>query len=113
MADINSPLESNGFDIGVTTGPIRGSKKVHVGPRQVAMREIALEGGEEPVRVYDTSGPYTDPAVKIDIRAGLAQLRLRAVDTRKRGAGFIGLHGRSPHFPIWKAIGLSFRFGKS
>jgi D-tyrosyl-tRNA(Tyr) deacylase len=28
-----------------------------------------------PVYVYDTSGPYTDPAVKIDIRSGLAALR--------------------------------------
>ncbi len=75
MADINSPLE-----IGVTTGPIRGSKKVHVGARtgsgvRVAMREIALEGGEPPVRVYDTSGPYTDPDAAIDIHAGLPQLR--------------------------------------
>jgi phosphomethylpyrimidine synthase len=75
MADINSPLE-----IGVTTGPIRGSRKVHVGARsgsgiQVAMREIALEGGEPPVRVYDTSGPYTDADARIDIQAGLPKLR--------------------------------------
>ena len=59
----------------VTTGPIRGSTKVHVGPLRVAMREIALEGGEPPVRVYDTSGPYTDPAARIDIDAGLPELR--------------------------------------
>jgi len=70
MADINSQ-----FDIGVTTGPIRGSRKIHVGPRRVAMREIALEGGEEPVRVYDTSGPYTDSEAQIDIRKGLPALR--------------------------------------
>ncbi len=72
MADINSKLE-----IGVTTGPIRGSKKIHVGPFGVAMREIHLDpsSGEAPVRVYDTSGPYTDPAVTIDIAAGLPELR--------------------------------------
>ena len=75
MADINSKLE-----IGVTTGPIRGSKKVHVAAHsgsgvRVAMREISLEGGEEPVRVYDTSGPYTDSNASIDIQAGLPQLR--------------------------------------
>jgi phosphomethylpyrimidine synthase len=75
MADINSPVE-----IGVTTGPIRGSRKVHVGARtgsgiRVAMREIDLEGGEPSVRVYDTSGPYTDPDAHIDISAGLAPLR--------------------------------------
>lgn len=72
MADINSKLE-----IGVTTGPIRGSKKIHVGPLKVAMREIHLEpsSGEPPVRVYDTSGPYTDPDALIDIQAGLPLLR--------------------------------------
>jgi phosphomethylpyrimidine synthase len=72
MADINSKLE-----IGVTTGPIRGSRKVHIGPYNVAMREIDLEpsSGEPPLRVYDTSGPYTDPDVQIDIQAGLAPLR--------------------------------------
>jgi phosphomethylpyrimidine synthase len=72
MADINSKLE-----IGVTTGPIRGSTKIHVGPLGVAMREISLEpsSGEPPVRVYDTSGPYTDPQARIDIAAGLPELR--------------------------------------
>ncbi len=72
MADINSHIE-----IGVTTGPIRGSRKVHVGKLNVAMREIDLEpsSGEPPLRVYDTSGPYTDPAAQIDISAGLPALR--------------------------------------
>ncbi|MFC0205938.1 phosphomethylpyrimidine synthase ThiC [Novosphingobium soli] len=72
MADINSKLE-----IGVTTGPIRGSRKIHVGPLGVAMREIHLEpgSGEAPVRVYDTSGPYTDPEATIDISAGLVAKR--------------------------------------
>ncbi|MEO0463270.1 MAG: phosphomethylpyrimidine synthase ThiC [Pseudomonadota bacterium] len=82
MADINSPVE-----IGVTTGPIRGSRKVHVGARtgsgvQVAMREIDLEGGEAPVRVYDTSGPYTDPNTAIDINAGLAPMRADWITAR-------------------------------
>ncbi len=72
MADISARTE-----IGVTTGPIRGSKKIHVGPLKVAMREIHLEpsSGEVPVRVYDTSGPYTDPAAAIDIAAGLPEVR--------------------------------------
>src|SRR3546814_2505518 len=41
------------------------------------MREIDLEPscGEPPRRVYDTSGPYTDPAARIDIMRGLPQLR--------------------------------------
>ncbi len=66
----------------VTTGPIRGSRKIHVAAPgnpdvRVAMREILLEptSGEPPVRVYDTSGPYSDPSAQIDIVRGLAELR--------------------------------------
>jgi phosphomethylpyrimidine synthase len=76
MAD--APARSEKLaEIGVTTGPIRGSRKIHVGPRRVAMREIHLEpsSGEPPVRVYDTSGPYTDPEALIDISVGLPELR--------------------------------------
>ncbi|MCH4893801.1 phosphomethylpyrimidine synthase ThiC [Sphingomonas sp. SFZ2018-12] len=77
MADIPARTE-----LKVTTGPIRGSRKVHVAAPQnpavrVAMREIHLEpsSGEPPLRVYDTSGPYTDPNARIDIMAGLPELR--------------------------------------
>lgn len=68
MADIPARTE-----LKVTTGPIRGSRKIHVGPLKVAMREIDLEpsSGEPSLRVYDTSGPYTDPNARIDIMAGL------------------------------------------
>ena len=79
MADLDSKFDipPSGENIEVTTGPIRGSRKVHVGSLKVAMREIDLEpsSGEPPLRVYDTSGPYTDPAAQIDIRKGLPQLR--------------------------------------
>lgn len=72
MADIPARTE-----LKVTTGPIRGSRKVHVGKYNVAMREIDLDpsSGEPPLRVYDTSGPYSDPAARIDIMAGLPELR--------------------------------------
>ena len=48
------------------------------------MREIALEAGsgEKPLAVYDTSGPYTDPAAQIDIEAGLPPLRLPWIEAR-------------------------------
>jgi phosphomethylpyrimidine synthase len=68
--------------------PFPNSKKVFVqGSRpdiQVAMREITLtptllgDGSYEqnpPVRIYDTSGPYTDPTISIDIRKGLAPIQ--------------------------------------
>jgi len=72
MADIPARTE-----IGVTTGPIRGSRKIHVGPLGVAMRQVMLEpsSGEPPLNVYDTSGPYTDPQASIDIMAGLPAKR--------------------------------------
>ncbi len=67
--------------------PFPKSRKVYVeGSRpdiSVPMREITLDdtptgfGGEknDPLYVYDTSGPYTDPEVTIDVRKGLASLR--------------------------------------
>jgi len=73
----------------ITTGPIRGSRKIHVGSPnlpevRVAMRAVDLEpsSGEPPLNLYDTSGPYTDPAVAIDIRAGLAELRAGWIRSR-------------------------------
>src|SRR5689334_16100955 len=64
-------------ELEVTTGAIRGSRKIHVGPLGVAMRAVDLEpsSGEPPVVLYDTSGPYTDPEQRIDIMAGLPELR--------------------------------------
>jgi phosphomethylpyrimidine synthase len=65
----------------VSTGPLPASRKVFIaGERhkdiRVAMREIEVaDGKEKAVRVYDPSGPYTDPAHAIDIRAGLPPLR--------------------------------------
>jgi phosphomethylpyrimidine synthase len=66
----------------VTTGPLPASRKIHVPGAhhrdlRVAMREIDLtpSAGEPPVRVYDTSGPYSDPAIAVDIRKGLPALR--------------------------------------
>ncbi|HEX9398056.1 MAG TPA: phosphomethylpyrimidine synthase ThiC [Burkholderiales bacterium] len=63
--------------------PLPNSRKVHVGNLRVPMREVSqadtpgMFGGERnpPVYVYDCSGPYTDPAAKIDIRSGLPALR--------------------------------------
>ena len=72
----------------VSTGPLPASRKVFVaGERhkdiRVAMREIEVAGGKEPaVRVYDPSGPYTDPAHAIDIRAGLPPLRDKWIRAR-------------------------------
>jgi phosphomethylpyrimidine synthase len=75
MADVPARTEFT-----VTTGPIRGSRKVYIEGRggvRVAMRAVDLEptSGEGPVILYDTSGPFTDPERHIDIMAGLSELR--------------------------------------
>ncbi|WP_136478436.1 phosphomethylpyrimidine synthase ThiC [Pseudomonas sp. DG56-2] len=74
--------------------PFTRSRKIYVeGSRpdiQVPMREISLDdtptdfGGEAnaPVLVYDTSGPYTDPNVIIDVRKGLGDVRSAWIDAR-------------------------------
>ncbi len=65
----------------VTTGPLPASRKVYATPEvapdlRVPLREIELSSpAEPPVRVYDTTGPYTDTEVAIDVRKGLAQTR--------------------------------------
>ena len=67
---------------GVATGAIPGSRKVHqVGSLwpdiRVPFREVAVHpsANEPPVTLYDPSGPYTDPAVEIDINRGLPRTR--------------------------------------
>src|SRR5579862_5998205 len=57
----------------VTSGSLPGSRKLYVDG--VPFREVPLSGGEPPVRLYDTSGPYTDDSVAIDIEKGLAARR--------------------------------------
>ncbi|SSC10348.1 phosphomethylpyrimidine synthase ThiC [thiotrophic endosymbiont of Bathymodiolus puteoserpentis (Logatchev)] len=73
--------------------PLPNSKKIYVkGSRkdiQVPMRRITLTDtiGElaeknDPVYVYDTSGAYTDPSVKIDLRQGLGNVRSNWIEER-------------------------------
>lgn len=72
----------------ITQAPFPNAKKVYLPgslfPIKIAMREIALhptkrsDGSLEvnpPVTVYDTSGPYTDETVQIDVRKGLPRIR--------------------------------------
>ncbi|HEX4303850.1 MAG TPA: phosphomethylpyrimidine synthase ThiC [Rhizomicrobium sp.] len=70
---MNKPILNSAAVTSVTRGALPGSKKVFVDG--VPFREVALSGGEAPVRLYDTSGPYTDDGVKVDIEKGLAATR--------------------------------------
>ncbi|WP_090596237.1 phosphomethylpyrimidine synthase ThiC [Pelagibacterium luteolum] len=66
---------------GISTTPLSASRKVYASsPRatdiHVPFREIAIDDPNAPAfRVYDTSGPYTDPAIAIDLKRGLPRLR--------------------------------------
>ena len=85
--------ETASVDEGATK-PFAKSRKVYVeGSRpdiRVPFREISLSdtpsafGAEKnpPVVVYDTSGPYTDPTISIDIRDGLPALRSKWIEER-------------------------------
>ncbi len=69
----------------ITREPFPSSRKIyakgHIHDVRVAMREIEISGGENNsgakhgITVYDTSGPYTDPAAEINIHRGLPLLR--------------------------------------
>jgi phosphomethylpyrimidine synthase len=85
---MNAPVKD--IKAAVTTGALPASRKVFAIPQsapdlRVPLREIVLtEGsGEPPLPVYDTSGPYTDPNVVIDVEKGLA--RVRQVWVTERG----------------------------
>ncbi len=77
----------------ITREPFPQSRKIFVPGQQpgvqVPMREIALTNGEQVV-VYDTSGPYTDPAVHIDVRRGLPPVRAGWVEARGDTESYAG-----------------------
>ncbi|RYF00661.1 MAG: phosphomethylpyrimidine synthase ThiC, partial [Comamonadaceae bacterium] len=71
--------------LALTREPFPASTKSYLaGTRadvRVPVRDIALTNGEQ-VSVYDTSGPYTDPAAVIDVRQGLASVRGTWIEAR-------------------------------
>ena len=86
--------------------PYPNSKKVYIqGSRpdiRVPMREISLSptetsnGFEEnhPILVYDTSGPYTDPDVELDLQKGLPDVRTTWIEERDDTAFLTGLSSK-------------------
>ena len=82
-------VESSPASLDVTVGPISNGRKVYehgaIHPDlRVPFREIPLSeaSGEEPLRVYDTSGAYSDPSATIDINKGLEPARSAWVEAR-------------------------------
>ncbi|MFT7411011.1 MAG: phosphomethylpyrimidine synthase [Oleispira sp.] len=91
----------------LSTQPFPGSKKLYIkafndalqGDIQVGLREIHLTPTtlandkteyNPPVRIYDTSGAYSDPDQTIDIRKGLASLRKDWIEARQDTEELIG-----------------------
>jgi len=87
---MNKPVDQSQFQTPeVTTGPLPASTKVYTAPKadpslRVPHRSIALHptANEPDVPVYDTSGPYSDPSVTIDVEKGLARHRTAWVKER-------------------------------
>ncbi|MEL6746887.1 MAG: phosphomethylpyrimidine synthase ThiC [Pseudomonadota bacterium] len=81
MNEMTPPIDGTEVRPQVTTTPLPASRKVYsAAPSnpdiQVPLREIALSDPDMPtLAVYDTSGPYTDPNVRIDVHAGLPAIR--------------------------------------
>src|SRR5471030_832164 len=86
---MNKAINTSELKPAVTTGPLPSSRKIFVTPDEapdvrVPLREIMLSkgAGEPNLPVYDTSGPYTDPEVTIDVNAGLSRGRIAWVKER-------------------------------
>lgn len=80
LADARKQVEAETGRI--PTGPRAGGVKVYVAGElypdiRVPFREVAVHpsANEPPVTMYDSSGPYTDPAVTIDIKRGLPRVK--------------------------------------
>lgn len=89
---MNAPDKLAQF-ISLTREPLPASRKRYLpGSRAdiaVPMREIMQSNGEA-VTVYDTSGPYTDPAVNIDVRQGLPAVRQSWINARGDTEAYTG-----------------------
>ncbi len=93
------PSKANGSakPFAVTTGSLPASLKTYTAPPKefgdwahlkVPFREVAT--GEGPFRIYDPSGPYTDPRVQIDVNAGLSPVRAEWIAQRGDARVYFG-----------------------
>ena len=99
MSEVRRSVDPARLPSRITRSPFPGSRKVYLDEvsgvpvpwREIALSDTLLETApgvtqlqkNAPLRVYDTSGPYTDPKVSIDVRAGLPALRGAWLDARE------------------------------
>ncbi len=110
MAKTSAPVDTAALSQRITRSPFPGSRKVYLeGSRadlRVPFREIGLSdtllghGRHEPnppLRVYDSSGPYTDPLAHIDLARGLPPLRERWIAERAGSSNQSQMHFARRH----------------
>ncbi|MFG2407086.1 phosphomethylpyrimidine synthase ThiC [Streptomyces brevispora] len=73
-ADARTPASNQNDEAGKSIGWHKGYVQGSRPDLQVPVRQVHLTNGKD-VTLYDTSGPYTDPAIDTDVRRGLAPLR--------------------------------------
>ena len=77
----------------LTREPFPASHKAYIagsrGDLRVPLREVSLTNGEV-ISLYDTSGPYSDPAVGIDVTRGLPGVRTAWIEARDDTEGYNG-----------------------
>jgi phosphomethylpyrimidine synthase len=91
---MNAPDDKLSQLLSLTREPFPASRKSWIaGVRhpdlRVPVRDVSLTNGET-VTLYDTSGPYTDPAAAIDVRQGLPALRAAWIDARGDTEAYAG-----------------------
>ncbi len=110
MAKTSASVDTAALSQRITRSPFPGSRKVYLeGSRpdlRVPFREIGLsdtligDGRHEPnppLRVYDSSGPYTDPQAHIDLARGLPPLRERWIAERASSTNQSQMHFARRH----------------
>ena len=99
MSETNLNASNSNERPTISTGPLPAASKIYKESTRfpglkVAMREIAVHptAGEPPVRVYDASGPYTDPNEAVDIEKGLKKVKDGWAEARGDVEAYEGRH---------------------
>ena len=99
----------------ITRDPYPNSEKVYVDGKihdiKVSMREISVDddNGNSKLTVYDTSGPYTDPNIEIDVHSGLPRLREDWINKRDDVEELKEFTSKYAKIRAERANGISFK----
>lgn len=95
---------------------VQGSRPdIRVGMRQISLTPIQTKHGfqaPEPFTVYDTSGPYTDPNVKLDLRQGVPNIRGEWIKSRNDTEELAQISSEYGRYRMQDAHAAHIRFPK-